>query len=72
MYNGFIRIITTEFFSNEAILFGKTEYPRKDFTAIVSENAIPFADELRHTQSYLAVAKAQHNNVFPHITNNQR
>ena len=37
-----------------------TSYLRKNFTAIVSENAIPFRDELEHTRAYLAVEQAQH------------
>ena len=35
-------------------------YLRQNFNAIASEDAVPFADELKHTQSYLAVEKAQH------------
>lgn len=38
------------------------DYLRQNFNAIASEDAVPFADELRHTQSYLAVEKAQHEN----------
>ena len=42
-----------------------TDYLRKNFTAIASENTIPFTEELRHTQAYLAVEKAQHeDNLF--------
>ncbi|MBQ3329661.1 MAG: histidine kinase [Ruminococcus sp.] len=37
-----------------------TEYLRKNFTAITSEETIPFSDELKHTQAYLAVEQAQH------------
>ena len=37
-----------------------TEYLRKNFTAIASEDPVPFADELKHTQAYLAVEQAQH------------
>jgi len=37
-----------------------TEYLRKNFTAIASEDAIPFDDELKHTKAYLAVEQAQH------------
>ncbi|MBQ9043641.1 MAG: histidine kinase [Eggerthellaceae bacterium] len=36
-----------------------TTYLRKNFTAIASENAIPFTDELEHTHAYLAVEQAQ-------------
>ena len=42
-----------------------TEYLRKNFTAIASEKTVPFADELKHTQAYLAVEQAQHeDNLF--------
>lgn len=42
-----------------------TDYLRNNFNAIASENPVPFADELKHTQSYLAVEKAQHEkNLF--------
>ena len=42
-----------------------TEYLRKNFSAIASENTVPFADELKHTQAYLAVEQAQHeDNLF--------
>ena len=37
-----------------------TEYLRKNFTAIASGDPVPFADELKHTQAYLAVEQAQH------------
>ena len=36
-----------------------TTYLRKNFTAIASEDAIPFSDELEHTRAYLAVEQAQ-------------
>lgn len=36
-----------------------TTYLRKNFTAIVSENTIPFADELEHTRAYLAIEQIQ-------------
>jgi len=35
-----------------------TTYLRKNFTAIVSNDTIPFSDELEHTRAYLAVEKA--------------
>ena len=41
-----------------------TEYLRKNFTAIASENPVPFADELKHTQAYLAVEQAQHEDML--------
>ena len=37
-----------------------TDYLRKNFTAIASEDTVPFADELKHTQAYLSVEQAQH------------
>lgn len=36
-----------------------TNYLRKNFTAIASENTVPFADELEHTRAYLAVEQVQ-------------
>ncbi len=36
-----------------------TTYLRKNFTAIASEDAIPFSDELEHTRAYLAVEQVQ-------------
>ena len=50
-----------------------TDYLRNNFSAIASENPVPFADELKHSQAYLAVEQAQHeDNLFtnfdtPHI-----
>ena len=42
-----------------------TDYLRSNFTAIAGENAIPFTDELKHTQAYLSVEQAQHeDNLF--------
>ena len=36
-----------------------TTYLRKNFTAIVSEDTIPFSDELEHTRAYLAIEQVQ-------------
>lgn len=36
-----------------------TTYLRKNFTAIVSSEPIPFSDELEHTRAYLAVEQVQ-------------
>lgn len=36
-----------------------TTYLRKNFTAIASENTVPFSDELEHTRAYLAVEQIQ-------------
>ena len=37
-----------------------TNYLRQNFSAIASEHTVPFTDELRHTQAYLAVEQAMH------------
>ena len=37
-----------------------TTYLRKNFTAIASENPIPFSEELAHTRAYLAVEQLQY------------
>ena len=50
-----------------------TTYLRKNFTAIASEEPIPFTAELEHTRAYLAVEQAQFDNRLfayydtPHI-----
>ena len=36
-----------------------TAYLRRNFTAIASENTVPFSDELEHTRAYLAVEQVQ-------------
>lgn len=36
-----------------------TTYLRKNFTAIASEDMVPFSDELEHTRAYLAVEQVQ-------------
>ena len=36
-----------------------TSYLRKNFSALASEETIPFSDELEHTRAYLAVEQAQ-------------
>lgn len=36
-----------------------TFYLRKNFSAIASEDTVPFSDELEHTRAYLAVEQAQ-------------
>lgn len=49
-------------------------YLRKNFTAIASEDPVPFSEELEHTRAYLAVEQAQFENQLfvdfdtPHIT----
>ena len=50
-----------------------TTYLRKNFTAIVSAQPIPFSDELEHVRAYLAVEQAQYEDSLfvdydtPHI-----
>ena len=41
-----------------------TTYLRKNFTAIASEEPIPFSSELEHTRAYLAVEQAQYEDVL--------
>ena len=41
-----------------------TTYLRKNFTAIASEDTVPFRDELEHTRAYLAVEQAQFEDVL--------
>ena len=36
-----------------------TAYLRKNFTAIASEDTVPFSDELEHTRAYLAIEQVQ-------------
>ena len=41
-----------------------TNYLRKNFTAIASEELIPFSEELEHTRAYLAVEQAQYDDML--------
>ena len=41
-----------------------TDYLRKNFTAVASENLIPFSAELEHTRAYLAVEQAQYEEML--------
>ena len=41
-----------------------TDYLRKNFNAVASEDIIPFSAELEHTRAYLAVEKAQHDEML--------
>ena len=41
-----------------------TDYLRKNFNAVASETPVPFSAELDHTRSYLAVEKAQHEDML--------
>ena len=41
-----------------------TNYLRRNFNAVASENTIPFSAELEHTRAYLAVEQAQHEEML--------
>lgn len=41
-----------------------TNYLRKNFNAVASESTIPFTAELEHTKAYLAVEKAQYEDML--------
>ena len=41
-----------------------TNYLRKNFNAVASDSPIPFTAELEHTRNYLAVEKAQHEDML--------
>ncbi len=41
-----------------------TNYLRRNFNAVASENPVPFTVELEHTQAYLAVEQAQHEEML--------
>ena len=41
-----------------------TTYLRKNFTAIASEDTIPFSEELEHTRAYLAVEQVQFEDIL--------
>ena len=41
-----------------------TDYLRRNFKAVASENAIPFSAELEHTRAYLAVEQAQYEDLL--------
>lgn len=41
-----------------------TNYLRKNFNAVASDNTIPFATELEHTRAYLAVEQAQYEDML--------
>ena len=41
-----------------------TDYLRKNFNAVASENPVPFSSELEHTRAYLAVEQAQHEEML--------
>ena len=41
-----------------------TNYLRKNFNAVASENTIPLSTELEHTRAYLAVEQAQYDDLL--------
>ena len=41
-----------------------TDYLRRNFKAVASENTIPFTAELEHARAYLAVEQAQHEEML--------
>lgn len=41
-----------------------TDYLRRNFNAVASDDTIPFSAELEHTRAYLAVEKAQHEEML--------
>jgi len=41
-----------------------TNYLRKNFNAVASEDTVPFATELEHTRAYLAVEQAQYDDML--------
>ncbi|MDO4537052.1 MAG: histidine kinase [Coriobacteriales bacterium] len=41
-----------------------TDYLRKNFNAVASENTVAFSAELEHTRAYLAVEQAQHEEML--------
>lgn len=43
----------------QQVILDFTTYLRKNFTAVASEDTIPFSEELEHTRAYLAVEQAQ-------------
>ena len=43
----------------QEVILSFTDYLRRNFTAIASEEPIPFSEELEHTRAYLAVEQAQ-------------
>lgn len=46
------------------VIMDFTTYLRKNFTAIASEDPIPFSSELEHTRAYLAVEQAQYEDAL--------
>lgn len=48
----------------QQVILDFNNYLRKNFTAIVKENTIPFNEELEHTQAYLAVEQVRYENMI--------
>ncbi len=48
----------------EQITMDFTNYLRRNFNAVASDSAIPFATELEHTRAYLAVEQAQYEDML--------
>ena len=48
----------------EQITMDFTNYLRRNFNAVASDSAIPFATELEHTRAYLAVEQAQYDDML--------
>ena len=48
----------------EQITMDFTNYLRRNFSAIASDSAIPFSEELEHTHAYLAVEQAQYDDML--------
>ncbi|MBR1568955.1 MAG: histidine kinase, partial [Lachnospiraceae bacterium] len=48
----------------QQVILNFNNYLRKNFTAIVKENTIPFHEELEHTQAYLAVEQVRYENMI--------
>ena len=44
----------------QQVILDFSSYLKKNFTAIASEDSVPFTEELEHTRAYLAVEKARH------------
>ena len=48
----------------EQITMDFTNYLRRNFNAVASENTVPFSTELEHTRAYLAVEQAQFDDML--------
>ena len=59
IFNTMMSICAQDSKKAQQVTLDFTSYLRKNFSAIASENAIPFANELEHTRAYLAVEQVQ-------------